>query len=149
MHISISGRMFPFHCLISVSIFLLCFATEMNAQSVISYNYDSAGNRILRQFVTEHNYSVPNQRTIERPIPIMDINAYPSPTTGHVTIEIPQLGNEADCTISVCDVAGRQILTKVVHSTITDIDLSQHPSGYYILQIIINGDDSIIKIIKE
>lgn len=72
------------------------------------------------------------------PIPI---SLYPNPSAGIFTIETSNLQT---VTINVYNVSGQIILQKTINQNTTLIDLTAHPEGLYLLQLI-NEDQIITK----
>jgi len=77
------------------------------------------------------------------------ISVYPNPFSNQVTISC---SNEADIngkTIKLYDVTGRQYITKVITSQKTIINVSNLPSGMYILKVEGGNSPKVFKLIKQ
>ena len=73
---------------------------------------------------------------------------YPNPTKGQLKIDL-QGGNEIISTLDVFNLAGSLLLHKTPASGSMMLDLSNYPSGTYILKIVVGNKASEWKIIKE
>jgi len=81
-----------------------------------------------------------------------DLNLFPNPAQAHVTFEAPVDGSKAT-RYMIYDSFGRMMLEKdlgVVSGGIQEqIDLSGWGSGLYVIRLISNGPDEIIKFVKN
>ncbi|GAA4463186.1 hypothetical protein GCM10023093_11090 [Nemorincola caseinilytica] len=75
------------------------------------------------------------------------INIYPNPVSGSLTIHCPSC--TAVSALTLCDVAGRQILSASIPHTSATIDLSPIPPGIYICTISGSSPATIHKIITK
>jgi hypothetical protein len=74
-----------------------------------------------------------------------NINMYPNPTTGLVTID----GSKIIDAVSVYNVLGQEILKLTPNATNTSIDISQFNTGVYVVKTTIEGLESTSKIFKK
>ena len=119
----------------------------------LKYSYDAAGNRIKKEI------TIPQQNANKKSAVEADffsdrlcskaIRIYPNPTSGMLKIEICGYENSDNGYLYVYNLAGQHIITVDITSSFTQLDISDKPKGIYILQIEINGETSIWKIIKE
>jgi len=73
---------------------------------------------------------------------------YPNPTSGIFTIE--HLNGHQDMLVEIYGLMGEKIIKKVLTGQNKyDLDLSDKPSGIYLMQIIKNGEIKLIKLIKR
>lgn len=87
-------------------------------------------NDLMWEFFQQHSLSC-ELTSIENPVEINNnIKLYPNPTTGNLTIKIPE--NTYNYTISLYNQAGICILKE---QNTNSLDLSSYPSGIYILQL--------------
>lgn len=117
----------------------------------IDFTYDASGNQILR----EANYSRNRGNDTERDSVSTDrmwrheVIATPNPTDGPLRVTVTHLQDEDECSMTLFDAAGRQVLSRNITSEVTFINLSSLIAGYYVLRVTVNGETESIKIIKE
>jgi hypothetical protein len=75
------------------------------------------------------------------------INVFPNPVSKTVTVNIPDIQGQAD--IRVFDVYGRMLLNKNSSQSNTRLDVSSLPPGIYLVKVMNDGKESILKIVKE
>jgi len=139
----------------SVFVLLLLAATNMVAQSV-TYTYDKAGNRTAR-VISMNNSPAPPKGTEEKEVqpsfPDMiakrEVIIYPNPTKGLLTVEIKDYTAETKAEYRLTDMSGRTIIDRKAKSGNEILDLSRQVTGVYLLQISINGESVVWKIVKE
>lgn len=81
---------------------------------------------------------------------INSVAIYPNPVEDIVNVQIP--GNlivDNNCSIEIYNSTGKLLLKKKVTSTINSIDLSNSPSGIYIVKLLTNQEIITKKIIKK
>jgi hypothetical protein len=126
----------------------------------INYDYDSAGNRIERiirlpsassSLRSEGSDSLEEEEItpIEDVVAEQEIKIYPNPTRGLLTVEIVNYTNDLEADFLLTDLSGKTISYQKAHSGNQTFNLSNHPSGIYLLRININGENTTWKIIKE
>ena len=71
----------------------------------------------------------------------------PNPFMDKISVELPRIFDE--CSISVCNSEGKEILKKLLKQMKTEIDLGAFPSGIYFAKLIHNQDVEVQKIIKK
>ena len=125
---------------------LLWFVIE--AQVVVSYDYDACGNRINREIILSRSIDT-SEKTFEEKLSENTIIIYPNPTEGLLKIEIKGWEQSENQSISVYNSNGGLINNTIITSSITEIDLSECANGIYILTITYNNDISNWKIIKK
>lgn len=124
-----------------------------NAQPTIEYDYDDNGNRISRTVITLKGANVTTGPEAQAPEPTIDkigfqeARIYPNPTKGLLRVELPSLETQ-DGIIRVFDSHGKLIREKQASQT-NQVELSNHPSGFYFMQVIIGREKKEWKIIKE
>ncbi|NHN28165.1 T9SS type A sorting domain-containing protein, partial [Flavobacterium jejuense] len=70
---------------------------------------------------------------------------YPNPVKDMLNLEYT-----SDITsISIFNLLGQEVLSKEVNSTSVKVNMSQLNSGAYIVNITIDGEQQVIKVIKE
>lgn len=118
----------------------------------IRYDYDGAGNRLTRVIVMSPNRiakSASIDEFLSDSLSERNIRIYPNPTQGLLRIRIDQLSEEDICSIRLFSLSGQQILVMPLQTTETELNISDQSNGIYILQILLNGEASSWKIIKE
>lgn len=131
-------------------ILMITSVCAIHAQG-IGFTYDASGNQILR----ETNYSRNRGIDIERDSVSTDrmwrheVTATPNPTEGSLRVIVTHLQDDDNCSLALFDAAGRQVLSRVITSEVTFINLSSLVAGYYVLRLKINDEINTIKIIKE
>lgn len=133
---------------------MLTASTQAFCQNNIKYSYDKAGNRIKREIVL-------NTRSVSDPADSTDqtfytdllskkeIRIYPNPTDGHLKIEVPGWENSDKGRIRIVNITGQLIVSRILNSVYTELDISTKSNGVYILHIELNNQDSSWKIIKK
>ena len=138
-----------------IFILLLSTATGMSAQSVgVGYTHDNAGNRTARGITI--NPAPPQPEELEQAITgLADLVAekaiviHPNPTRGILSVEIRDYTDQLNAEFRLTDMSGRTITSRKANSGYETFDLSRQATGIYLLQIRINGETVVWKIIKE
>lgn len=131
---------------------LLSSSISANAQGQMAFSYDSAGNRVSRVVVLDKSSAKSRQA---KPIQSFfderggkQVKVCPNSSTGHVLVEM--LGKfDNDVKLSVFNTSGMQLYSQVFKNDRMDVDLSNNPSGIYILTIEIDGERQSWKILKK
>jgi hypothetical protein len=132
-----------------ICILLLLAAMNIFAQA---YTYDSASNRTGRVIALKAS---PVQNGKESVTALPDLIAekaiviYPNPTKGMLTVEIKDYSDQMQAEFRLTDMSGKTISNKKATSAYQTFDLSRQAMGIYLLQIRINGESVVWKIIKE
>lgn len=135
-------------------LYFFCFTgCHLFAQN-ISYRYDNSGNRIERKLIELKSSSksdgVDQQEEIfEESLPGLEIKIYPNPTEGHLMVTISPLDDAPEGKITITKLDGRMVLTKKVEGPSTSLNLSDQPTGYYIMTIAVGTETSVWKILKK
>ena len=77
------------------------------------------------------------------------ISIYPNPTQGILSVEIKGYTDEVQAEFRLTDFSGRTILSRKATTGFQTFDLSRQATGIYLLQIRINGESTVWKIIKK
>jgi YD repeat-containing protein len=132
------------------------------SQSTIDYTfgYDASGNRVSRTFVMRKSAQLPKdslstasviakkQDILGEVFEKKQITIYPNPTKGLVIVEI-SLTTEDNAQISVYNIRGSLLLDYKNVSSRTNIDLSNEPTGTYLMKIFIGNKPTTWKILKQ
>jgi len=142
--------------------FLFMFVFNNTAQQTIFYNYDKAGNRVLRSITLNQSQSLKEiikdtSLKAENPIPEVfkdsiddkKILIYPNPTKGNLTIEIIGYEQDANSYIYLFNLSGNMLKSEPITGSSMEVDLSNYPVGLYIIEIKLVGKSSVWKIIKD
>lgn len=137
-----------------------------NCMAQATYSYDAAGNRISAKVVVisttkllsrpQNHDSLDDDIVLqEYEIPIEDVVAeasikiYPNPTKGMLRVDIGNADFTKQCQIDVYDGVGRMVAEETNLSESNMIDLSDKPSGTYIMHITLGNETTTWQIIKE
>jgi hypothetical protein len=75
------------------------------------------------------------------------MNVFPNPVTNIANISIPGIKGSAD--IRIFDMYGKMVIRKNTSSINTQLDLIALPSGIYMIKVMTDGKENLIKIVKE
>ena len=135
-----------------IIILLLSAATGMSAQSV-TYAYDNAGNRTARTVTVAKAPQAPEEMqsltALSDRIAEKSVVIYPNPTKGMLSVEIKDYTESLKAEFRLMDMSGRTIIEQKAVGNNQTFDLSRQVAGIYLLQIRINGESAVWKIIKE
>ncbi len=123
--------------------------SSLPAQKV-SYSYDNAGNRIARtviQLSTKQSQS--QSEIITESFGKHEILIYPNPTLGALAVKILNLETIDQGEVFIVNTSGQIILNQKITSTLMHFDLSNEPSGMYLMRMQLNGELTNWKIIKQ
>jgi YD repeat-containing protein len=130
---------------------LLCTAISLPAQTV-TYQYDNAGNRIARVINLSSSAELRSSEettALEDIIAEQSIKIYPNPTQGMLAVEIVHFNKDLQTDFLLTDLSGKSIDRQRAASGYLTFNLSNRPSGIYLLRMSINGETTTWKIIKE
>lgn len=139
-------------------IIFLFSTTGALSQSMISFSYDAAGNRISRTIVFNTSQANAPAAPAEdeeitevhsEMLSEMILSIYPNPTEGILKIDIQNMPAGVKADISLYNSSGNLIVLEQGIDFSTTIDITSHPSGIYILKIIIGDEHTEWKIIKK
>lgn len=149
---------------LAVAFFLLLIGSFNSygiSDTTFVFSYDESGNRTDRVIeidltksaeitasssLTEEDTN--EEQLIEVELANLDIRIYPNPTQGVLKVEIPEIG-DINPTLTVFNMQGKQLINKTISNQVSTINLSNQPSGMYLMKLI-NGQESLEwKIIKD
>ena len=124
------------------------------------YNYDNAGNRVLRMVFelpspSPKHKSAGSQSGADDEDFYMDkvgdisLKIFPNPTTSVVTLQIEGEQSEIEGTVTLYNLQGAKIGEQRINSYRTEVDLSAYPVGAYLATVLINGKTTHWKIVKN
>ncbi|MGB9746357.1 MAG: T9SS type A sorting domain-containing protein [Bacteroidales bacterium] len=145
------------------ALLFLCGIFDSRAQTILTYTYDRAGNRIQKNVIilksavnlqSSDSTSV-QQKEDGKDIPFEEkagellVKIYPNPVSFSLNIEISGTDNTIVWGYSLFGLNGRLLYNKKTSAEKENIDLSHFQPGIYILHI--EGNDARLKwtIIKE
>jgi len=148
-------------------LFLFALPFLCMAQLPRVYEYDDAGNRIVRKTVTLNlappappdstETTLVPQKSLQslepeyfvESIAQTEIKIYPNPTTEQVTLEISGWETLQNGNFKLFSLTGQLLQERPVHSFTTTISLATLPRGAYILKVSINNRIEDWKVIKN
>jgi len=146
------------NCFFILTIFMVTLlAYAADAQTNYTFGYNARGHRITRTSILLKSATLPSDTVLAKELskPLEDLIGlqktiiYPNPTKGLLRIELPAISDQ-EAFIKVFDSGGRIVIQKRAVESSNEVDLSTHPSGFYILCIQIGRDNrKEWKIIKE
>ena len=139
--------------LFTILLFTVIIPTIGFSQTVVRYDYDEAGNRILRAVIvlkTTENDSLKTIQNYEGLIGETKITVYPNPNQGSFSVEFSEsLNNQESTDIYIHDLNGKEVYKKENLGILTNIDISYCEKGIYFMTIVKDTDKKIWKIIKQ
>lgn len=135
-------------------IFINFTIASLKGQSQITYAYDAAGNRVERIIVLftksiRDTQKEPPSLFFEESLSERKIRFYPNPVKTILTVEVGALTEKFSGELMLFDQQGKLLVHQRINSPATAIDLEHYPSGNYVMRILVNGEKSTWKIIKE
>jgi len=145
-----------------ISFFLwLCIPLFCIAQTLPRhYEYDAAGNRIVRKLITVQpappappedsvrHVSATTEYFIEK-IAQVEMKIYPNPATEKITLSISNMDKLQTGTLQLYSLNGQLLQTRPLNEAEVDISLVGLSKGTYILKVQINDTTENWKIIKQ
>jgi YD repeat-containing protein len=114
-----------------------------------TYAYDEAGNRIKREIVISKQQAFAKKasgKTYSDMISEHKVEITPSPTKGKLKVSVFNANSDFD--VRVYSSTGQAIGIQQSARDYTEIDLTNHPNGMYILVISLGQEETTWKIIK-
>ncbi len=134
-------------------IIVILFSFAVSAQ-IISFEYDDAGNRILRDVIylqpqtltdtTNANYATEHLSILDN----TKITISPNPSPGRFKVLLEGFDLETP-KLFLHSINGNMIYKNQDAGALTEIDISKRPNGTYILTLIIGDEKKVWKIIKQ
>jgi len=125
----------------------------------IEFTYDAAGNRTgmhLIEFTKDDGTGAKSSdkkaiaRVFTQNAGKRQITVYPNPSEGFITVEITGGKKRETSTVEIFNLSGKNIIRKEKVRNRSKLDLSELPSGTYILKVLTNAKDICTwKIIKR
>ena len=147
-------------------VMLWFYAAIASAQTTtIVYEYDGAGNRVLRKVdrITMSPLSAGNasdttglhkQTELDNLNYTEDINGvtfnlFPNPTEGRFTVEMKNGHSEDQISIYLYSVTGELIYSTTRVEPCTIVDISHKENGTYLLTLVVNRNKRTCKVVKQ
>jgi hypothetical protein len=80
---------------------------------------------------------------------IKPINIYPNPATYNLTINLSQLKNLQNTSVSIYDIQGKLLLQQNIQQVQTEIDIATFAKGIYIIKVNNENESMVNKFVKE
>jgi YD repeat-containing protein len=138
-----------------VVFFLVALAAlTVRAQQKLTYAYDAAGNRVSRTIVLgTRNAGVATEQTdsvfFEESLAETSVKIYPNPVQNELTIRITGYENGWNGEFAVYSISGAMLMHRRLQGETTSVDMSRQLPGTYILHIVLKGERSVWKIMKQ
>ncbi|MCK9562084.1 MAG: T9SS type A sorting domain-containing protein [Bacteroidales bacterium] len=153
----------------AISILFSVFNTYCFSQTTIRYDYDMAGNMVVRSVITLKSGVFEKQTTEKQPINEAELDilekteyqneevfvgenkviVYPNPTKGKLKIEVQNISDYSIVEVVVYSSSGKIIHKSYFSDFYEIVDLSANPRGVYFMQITIGNKKREWKIILE
>jgi hypothetical protein len=135
---------------------LFCFLLTLTSgiAQTVAYDYDNAGNRISRKIVPLTTAQAAKKNP-ETPVPVTEqlgerkITVYPNPTQGALAVEITGGDAKDEIHLTLFGPQGTQLQNINATATITPVNLSSYPAGWYVLRIQAGMKETEFKIVKQ
>ena len=137
--------------LLTTFFFFTLALVKLHGQN-IAFTYDKAGNLIERKTIPLKSSSFSEAETeqiFEESLSNQKIQIFPNPTKGLLVVSIKSLEDKPNGKITITDINGRLILTQEILETNTSLNLSNQPTGYYLMTLTLGEESSFWKILKN
>jgi hypothetical protein len=131
---------------------LSIITTKAIATQGITYTYDNAGNRIMQKYVVtllSDSSNLNNSPSEEANMSEYKIIVYPNPTKGQLMIEVKGCDDQNKAIFTLYNLQGSQLQKIVAGIEETPLDMTNYPSGYYLLRVYFDNKAVEYKIIKQ
>ena len=121
----------------------------------VEFDYDDAGNRKTRTVIRvgKSNMAVTDTTIVNEPITDwlnkMKISIYPNPTKGTLIIDIANMPEDVSGDITIHNMEGKSLLKLNQLNSTNTLNLSDYPTGVYVLRIRSLEKSCEWKIVKE
>jgi Secretion system C-terminal sorting domain len=116
------------------------------------FNYDAAGNRILRYYGALKHLNKNTDTTDEEARQIAEQNGilvYPNPVENdYVNVSLSTFNSEEPATLSILDNAGKALVSQKALSPVTRFNFAGYTSGIYYIQVLAGKEELFYKIVK-
>jgi len=138
--------------IIILFIALVCSVVHTTAQTV-GFSYDLDGNMSERKLVVVRPSGVKaspkDTVSVSDKIGDQKVTVYPNPTRGLFQVAVTQFDSNKKNYFHLYSLTGTKLQQKNLSGSSTDIDISNYPSGTYLLDVFLGDKVSRWKIIKQ
>lgn len=155
--------------ILALTIFAIVIPDKLPAQkqNKIEFTYDDAGNRLTKNVIyfllsdTSKNNNLDTTNVIDtsyynneitkytEKIGLYTASIYPNPTMGKLILKLSNIDENINAVLFLTNTSGKAILRKKIINKFTEVDISKHERGTYILTLIIGDKKISWKIIKQ
>ncbi|MCQ2072214.1 MAG: T9SS type A sorting domain-containing protein [Bacteroidaceae bacterium] len=115
----------------------------------IYYSYDNTGNRVSAStHAPSTRGAFDNGTDISDTLALSGIRVYPNPTEGPLTVVITGYDLE-NAGITVTDMTGKNLIRLTETAETNELDLTDYPSGIYLVRIRTVESESVHKIVRK
>lgn len=141
-------------------ILILIFNVNPNCFSQVLFHYDENGNRDSRILILgKANDTIQQEKddksyfnqvlTLSDSLNDVKILLFPNPNSGSFSIQIDGMNKEEALYFSLYSISGGLLIENNLLTSYNEIDMSQNPSGTYVLKIRKGVTEKIWKILKK
>ena len=133
------------------------------AQFVVGFSYDPSGNRIERNMILlppkspgndqqteEEEYKLEEQKPeFSEILNNHEITIFPNPNGGQFDAQITNLSEVMESSLALYSIEGKEVFYRNKPEEITHINIQGKKKGTYVLKILLDGEVSSWKIVKQ
>ena len=137
------------YLLFFVSLFV---GLTLQAQQKLSYLYDASGNRISRIIVLSTrsaDTAAADSVFFEEQLAEKQIKIYPNPVKNELSITISGYDASLRGEFILFSISGSLLYQGRITGETTQVNMGNYPPGVYLLHLILKGEKSVWKVIKE
>lgn len=133
---------------------VLSFFSTTSFAEDISYGYDNAGNRVIRQVImlrspVKKNVANDTTKIVSSWILQTEIHIFPNPTRRLLQVNFSTLTHDNPTEIILYNSTGVVLQHRTATGLLEQIDMSNYSSGWYVLRVKVGKKYKEFKIIKE
>ena len=134
---------------------LVCGVLSGRVNAQVTYQYDDAGNRVLRHSIIKMSSSSKAKKAVvdstvqKETIGKQEILIYPNPTKGVLKIEMTGYDTDTPVKLLLTDANGRPLIERTLIQSSELVDITAYPVGWYLMRIVRGAEIKEWKIIKE
>lgn len=123
----------------------------------VNFNYDDNGNRIFKEIVITQVIDKGNVQETKSPfltsaldtMNTLEISIYPNPTNNKVIVATKGMESSQTLKAVLLSMTGEVLEERIIADTRESFDLSEKASGVYLIELYINQEKQIWKVIKR